>query len=162
MPSPINQIPQGLLSLLSAKGQGNNPGLILDDVNPVLDVRDMYLVALREQVTGGPVAAAVGSVQLTALTVPAGEVWFVWAYCVVSAPGAGAACTIAPGFLLNSAGSDLALGPYLAIAATESGRAQANPAPFWLTAGSIPTALVRSQTLAPNITGVMIISRMRI
>jgi hypothetical protein len=45
VPSTINRVPPGLLSLLGIQSTGINPSVLLDSVQPVFDLEQLYLQA---------------------------------------------------------------------------------------------------------------------
>lgn len=52
MPSLINRIPVGLLSLLGIKSVGQNPVMMPDSVQPVLDLTRFYTIQISEYIAG--------------------------------------------------------------------------------------------------------------
>lgn len=93
MPSLINRVPPGLLSLLGIKALGQNPSVLADILTPELDVTDLYFAAFSEQAGGttGAITTA-GTAPFSALTVPPGELWYLDRLAIVST-GALAAST---------------------------------------------------------------------
>lgn len=72
MPTQINKVPNGLLSLLDLKQLGKNPGFLSDQVIPSIDVLAAYgSYDLRMLNDVGGASAPFGTV----ITVPTGEVW---------------------------------------------------------------------------------------
>jgi hypothetical protein len=49
MPSLINRVPPGLLSLLGTKAMGINPSVLPDTVQPIVDTTQAYLGAFAER-----------------------------------------------------------------------------------------------------------------
>lgn len=76
MPSLVNRVPPGLLSLLGIKALGINPSILPDELQPNLDITSLYAVA-NSELLGGTTAAvgAPGVSAVSALLVPAGEIW---------------------------------------------------------------------------------------
>jgi hypothetical protein len=64
MPSTINRVPPGLLSLLDVKSMGVNPVQLGDQLLPVIELGNQYAAATGQLQTGTtPVAAAPGRVE---------------------------------------------------------------------------------------------------
>lgn len=89
MPSTINRVPPGLLSLLDIKAQGENPRFLSDVVGPVFQFRDLYELQKTEAR-----ASAIVSVSATGfhvgIQVPESEYWHVLHHSVALASvGAG-------------------------------------------------------------------------
>jgi hypothetical protein len=161
VPSPINTIAGGLLSMLGSKGQGGYPSALLDTVAPMLEIKELYLAFTRESIGSAAQAAAVGAIQFLDLAVPSGELWYVWEYAVAVAPGAGAAARIAPAFQNTPVSFTFPTAPYQAAAATENIRVPSTRQMLW-SPGTVPGCLVQSQTLAPNVTGAALITRLKV
>ncbi len=119
---PIQLIPPGLLGLLQIKSPaGQNPNVLNADVQPTLEMLDLYL-RTNQEVWGSnsgvtvAVSAPATVVQFSpnAIVVPAQEWWYVHHYSVSALPGAGG-FVIAPrlGMLLNRTGTIryIVLGP---------------------------------------------------
>lgn len=79
MPSLVNRVPPGLLSLLGIKALGVNPSVLQDDLEASLDVTDLYYVGNSEEIASQTSAInAVGAWPIsTPLLVPSGELWVV-------------------------------------------------------------------------------------
>lgn len=82
MSTPINRLPLGVLGFLGIKNGGRYPDQPTTNLAWVWSLEDFYLGANSEFVTATINPAALGSVN--ALTVPAGELWFVSNYGVGS------------------------------------------------------------------------------
>jgi hypothetical protein len=160
----INQLPAGLLSLLGSKGGQSNPSELSDLVACVLEIRDLYLSVNREVINDGNVAAAVGVLGFPngTLVVPPGEIWYVWDYEVICAPGAGAAVKMAPAYQTGPGGLAMVLSDFQSAAANEQVRVASRRYPMLWTAATTGIVVVQSQTLAPNISGGAIITRLKI
>jgi hypothetical protein len=64
MPSTINRVPPGLLSLLDVKSMGVNPVQLGDQLLPVIELGNQYAAATGQLLTGTtPAAAAPGRVE---------------------------------------------------------------------------------------------------
>lgn len=75
---PIQLIPTGLLGFFQLKNGGQNPNVMPDTLQCVLEMRDWYLQTQAFVLPGTDVAiAAVGLANY--LTVPNGKIWFVHA-----------------------------------------------------------------------------------
>lgn len=84
MPSrPISSLANGFLTLLGVKNMGKNPEVLLDEVRPVLEMRDWYLNSnIQEAVASAAgVATELAGFQ-GSMVVPAGELWWVDALTV--------------------------------------------------------------------------------
>lgn len=77
MPGLINRVPQGLLSLLDLKAQGENAKQLGGELQTVIDTSDLYIGSIRRSQSSTITPAGVGLNLFTALTVPAGFVWVV-------------------------------------------------------------------------------------
>lgn len=77
-PLTIQRYPRGLLDLLGSKSSGQNPVVLSEVVQPIIDVGQLYQVDLAEARSATTAAANLTGaygVTGTNLTVPAGEVW---------------------------------------------------------------------------------------
>ena len=157
MTNLIQSFPYGLQSVLDLKG-GELPKDLLTTVQPVLDLTQFYLLQKQESRLFTAKAAATDIQTWTDGTVPAGETWYVWQYDIAFTPGAGAQATCAPAVQFGLNGYVLATPR--AAAATIPVRVSAQ-VPFLAVAGSIFGFMCETQTLAPNITGYALISRLR-
>jgi len=111
MAGAINRIPQGFLSLLDLKTQGQNAHTLSDTLIPVVECLDFYLAAQRQVVTA-QAAASIGAVSAAALTPAAGEIWIVRQFCVFSVADLPAAATfeIVAGYVPLTTGTFIGLG----------------------------------------------------
>lgn len=76
MPSLVNRLPVGLLSLLGIKSTGLNPSTLLDEVRPTVDLSQYYLSDTWENTFGLTAAAnAPGLWAATAIAPPRGQLW---------------------------------------------------------------------------------------
>lgn len=100
MPSLINRVPQGLLSLLDMKTQGTNARILGEQLITVLDVVDFYLGPKRE-IVSALIAPALGWNSSGSLSPASGEVWLVRGLAAFSNADIAAAATlgIAVGFV---------------------------------------------------------------
>lgn len=97
MPQLINRVPRGLLGLLDSKAAGQNPALLLDEVQGGVELTDLYALNTRGTVSQASslTAAGVTAGIFTSLIVPDGEIWLVKAVTAhLSAPPLGAAATL--------------------------------------------------------------------
>jgi len=84
-PLLIQRPPIGLLDLLGLKAMGQTPIQLADTVGCTLaDCVDYYLCSRRQHLSSltGVAMVANTNYQLASLTVPAGEIWFLYAMCV--------------------------------------------------------------------------------
>jgi len=77
MPSPISRRPAGLLDLLLAQQQGQNPTDLIDSVSPTIDMLKFYEAERLDVTRDVKNVTAVGDVG--AVDIPAGEYWKVLA-----------------------------------------------------------------------------------
>lgn len=85
MPSLVNRVPPGLLSLLGIKALGVNPSVLPDELTSTIELLDLYAAA--NSTIGQFPTAVVGAVGLfagTGGTVPAGKLWLVSNVTVVT------------------------------------------------------------------------------
>lgn len=155
------QFPQGLLGLMGLRA--NEQGLLAptglsEMVIPTIELFDFYVSGRLEVITGAAVAAAVGAILFTDLVVPPAEFWYVREYFVTSSPGAGAAVAMAP--LISTIGG-FPVGDYEPVAANEIVRARMDR-PRFCPPGSTFGAAIRSQTLAPTVSGGLEFVRLRV
>lgn len=73
MPSQINRVPPGLLSLLGIKALGQNPSVLNDTVQPTVDLIRWYLSIYSQLETSDVAVGAVGIVISTTLRAGPGE-----------------------------------------------------------------------------------------
>ena len=162
MSQPIGRLPVGLVSLFNLADMGAAPRLLSDAMHGTFDVLELLMLQNREQlVTAASPAIVVGgnSFAGTVPDVPPGELWYVWNYTVLVAPGAGAAANIAPTYRDNA--TAYLVGSYEAAAANEEARCR-SAYPFWAKAGGRFGFVAKSVTLAPTAQGFLNISRFRI
>lgn len=76
MPAPISRRPSGILDLLLAQQQGQNPNNLVDDVQPVLDLEKFYEPDRLSVASTTTALTAVGST--STILVPAGERWKIY------------------------------------------------------------------------------------
>jgi len=94
VPSLINQVPPGLLSLLGIKALGVNPSILPDELSPSLDLFTLYIAG--NSIERRSTTAAIGTTgffSAAALIVPAGELWLVEAFSIDLSAVVGAATT---------------------------------------------------------------------
>jgi len=78
MPSLINRVPPGLLSLLGIKALGQNPSVLGDLLQAHLDVTSLYLNAFADVTANTTTAFNSPGIQgPSGFTVPPGEMWVV-------------------------------------------------------------------------------------
>lgn len=96
MPSIINRIPPGLLSMLDIKAQGENPKFLSDTVTPGMEFLPFYeLQKYEAQVSSIIATAAVGF--SAGIQVPEGQYWHVKHHSVfVTNVAAGEICWFSP------------------------------------------------------------------
>lgn len=96
MPSLINRVPPGLLSLLGIKALGQNPSVLSDTIAAEIDVAPLYLQAFSELVANSTTPFTTTGIVGGLVVVPAGEMWIVnRAACYAGAViGAATTCRI--------------------------------------------------------------------
>ena len=94
-PKTIQRLPVGLLDILGMQSTGDTPHLIADEVQPVMDLTDLYLTdRLSRSIAQTAVIAAIGFAvagTVTPLGPAPGEQWMV--YGLMTSSGALAAAT---------------------------------------------------------------------
>lgn len=95
MPSLINRVPPGLLSLLGIKAMGENPVVLTDELTPSIELLDFYAGANAIRLNGstGNITGT-GLFQVTALQPPTGEIWLINTCCYRTNAALAAATTI--------------------------------------------------------------------
>lgn len=93
MPSMINRVPQGLLSLLDMKSGGKNAQELSQTLISVLDATDFYLASKREFLSA-QIAPALGWNSSSTLSPAPGEIWLVRTLCAFSNADIAAAATL--------------------------------------------------------------------
>lgn len=79
----INRVPKGFLGILDAKTGGRTPAEPLGALAPTMDLTPNYLADIPLEVVQASTGAAVLALQFVApVTVPAGELWYVYAVSV--------------------------------------------------------------------------------
>jgi hypothetical protein len=157
---PIQTPPLGLSSLLGLKGQGV-PNALLNDVALMMDITQMYLIAIQEAKTFAGLAAAVGSNPFAADgVVPAGELWYVWDFQVLATSGVGVTGRFAPQMTHFSSLNIIKAEP-LSIAASELLRVRAWKVPYWAQSGSVFGFMCQNVTGALTVSGSALISKLR-
>lgn len=85
MPSLINRVPPGLLSLLDIKALGQNPSFLTDSVQPTIDLSDFYARIYSSLVTDfTAIPGAVGFQAVTAFDTAPGEIIVVAGLCCIA------------------------------------------------------------------------------
>jgi hypothetical protein len=97
VPRGLSKLPLGLLGFFGIKNGGDYPQAVRADIQPVLDLAQMFAINYRELLSYAPVAAlgfvSANSVTGVSPTVPAGEVWFISAVSVQTFTGVGDSIT---------------------------------------------------------------------
>lgn len=162
MPYGISKYAKALTSVLGLKERGQGPRDFSETIVGTIDVSSLYLLEDRQLIlTTANVAPAVGSNGFPIpVAVPPGEIWFVWSYSVVCTLGAGAAIDMASSTGLDGLPYSAPLTPYVAGSATQA--IKTGPiVPYFAAAGTSFEFLVRSVTLAPSVSGQIVITRLR-
>jgi hypothetical protein len=164
MPFDISKYAKGLPSLLGFKERGRGPPVFADNVVGIADVRDLYLLNDRVLETSAVnVAPAVGSNSYpTPFLVPAGELWYVWSYACVANAGAGGQLTFCAGVKLDGLNFSAPLTLFISVPATQSIRTGPLVRPFWAGPGTEFTFIVQTVAATPDITGLAIVSKLKV
>jgi len=156
----ISKYARALPSLLDLKEKGQGPRDFADQVVGIVRMDDLYLLQGRETFLTAAVATpAVGFNPFTTV-VPANEIWFVWEYWVAAVTAAGEAVSIQPAVLFDGV-SAAPTGPPLAALAS-SGVWAPSAKRFWATPGSTFGFLCQSFTLAPDVQGGLLVTKLRV
>lgn len=75
----VNRVPRGLLGLLDAKTQGQTPSDTTGVLSPVIDLTPNYLADIPFDVGQASDISNTVGLNLGVVTVPAGELWYVYA-----------------------------------------------------------------------------------
>jgi hypothetical protein len=160
----ISKYARGLPSLLDLKERGSGPREFADQVVGTVDVKDLYLLTGRETLTSNSNLAPAVDTNFypgaNSFSVPLGEMWYVWEYSVQCNAGAGAALDFAACALFDNSTS-VVLSPYVQAAATQVRRTYL-PKPFWLPPGGVLAFTVAAVTLAPSVTGQVVVTRLKV
>lgn len=163
MPLDVTNLAKGLNSLLALKQGGRGPSVLADTLAPTVELLQPYLLNLREyQSFGSQTLPVVGTNNYaTTQVVPAGELWYVWAYLISASPGAGEACDFAPSVSIDGIPLSVPLVPYVSGSAGQDCRA-ASTTPFWAGPGTIFQFQCRSLTLQPDVFGAAIVTKLKV
>jgi hypothetical protein len=162
MPFELGKYPRGMTGVLGLRASGETPRSMADQLVSVVDATPFYLLDTREFLLGTQkVGVAVGVNDIPSLTVPPGQVWYVWEYAIACTLGAGTAIDCAPSVVLDGLGLTSLAGGYVAGAALQQIRGRADPGCLW-GPGSVPGVFVRSVTGALNVDSAVIITRLKI
>lgn len=74
---PISAQTRGFLSLLGLKNTGRNPGVLLDDVRPALEMAPWYLASSAIQRTVAVTSVAIARGIIVQLLVPEDQTWWI-------------------------------------------------------------------------------------
>lgn len=160
MPFSISKYARALPSLLDLKEKGMGPREFADQVVGTVELRDNYLLQERQTLLTAAVATPVVGFNAFTTVVPANEIWFVWEYWVASVTAVGEAVTIAPACLFDGVSS--APLNQMAAAAASSGVWNPSTHPFWATPGSTLGFLCAAVTLAPDVQGGLLVTKLRV
>lgn len=163
MPSII-KLARGLRALVGGQGENYSPQEIAAVLAPTIDLLQPYLLDNREYISMGVAAAPVlgaNRFPAPAVPVPAGELWYVWNYVVVSQPGAGAAIDLVAAIEVDGNPLTNPVGQYKSATAGQEARSY-NLEPFWAGPSTWFGFAVGSLTLTPSIFGALVATRLRI
>jgi hypothetical protein len=78
-PQDIQRFPRGLIDILGMRATGETPSRLAQETQPQLDLIDLYLLDRQRQFqNSSAVIAANGNVLIPGMTVPSGELWFLY------------------------------------------------------------------------------------
>jgi hypothetical protein len=78
-PQDIQRYPRGLIDLLGMRATGETPHQLGKDLAPVLEQLDLYLLDRQRQIqTSTTTVSSLGNLLFPSMTVPSGELWFVY------------------------------------------------------------------------------------
>jgi hypothetical protein len=122
----IQRFPVGLLEMLGMKGTGDTPHQLGADISGGLDLTSLYLAQRRVTLSANTGVAMVANTtyNLTSLTVPSGEIWFVYG-ATARLTGSTAAATAIRFWLAwsraNAATTPIALADAASVGALDNG-----------------------------------------
>lgn len=149
MPSLINQVPPGLLSLLGIKALGVNPSILPDELSASLELLPLYLNGNAQEIRFvTAVLNAAGLFFSTAQTVPPGEIWLVEQYSIELTGVVAAATTyrLKPVFYNVQTFNTYAVGPAASAVAGDR-LVTGSEAPFYMAANHRFAVYVEQLTL---------------
>jgi len=158
---PIQSSPRGLLGLLQLKNVGQNPELLLDAVQPVLEMRELYISGLLELVAVAATAAAVGPNNV--ISVPNNETWFIRTVCATTEVlGAAEAIRVQPAIAYGASLLTTPVGDLQAAVTGERVRAHSDPAALLIAGpGDVIGFWVAALTGAVNVDTSVLFARVR-
>jgi len=159
-PTPIGNVPRGLVSLFGLNTMGQAPNLMNNQIVPTFDIEQLLLLN-RELLTGSNNSGP-GGIIFTASIVPPGELWYVWSAGVRTATLAGETIRISSAY--QQSGALLPSGQW-----REFGSAVAEQlgmligANFWLGPGTSLGVIVEKETgAAKSLNWYAVIVRLKI
>lgn len=158
----IAGFPAGLLDLIGSQNLGEGVREFENAFRGIVDVGELLLVSEQESIGTTTTALVNNSTNLTfppAVQVPVGEVWRINQVSGVIAAGAGAAVNAVPIVVLGQ--FSMAIGPLVAVAATQTRFAYASEVPFWLPAGAWLSVYSSEMTLVPTCSMAVLFNRLR-
>lgn len=161
MPFEISKYAKGMPSILGLKERGLGLPAMADQLVSVFDARDLYLLDQREfaaftnvSPTGGPLAFSDG-------IVPAGELWYVWNFQIGCQPGAGVAITMAPAIYFDANPNASVVGDFIDVPANQNAQAVTRR-PHWCGPGTRFAVYAKTVTLAPSVSGGVVVTRLKV
>lgn len=153
--------PAGLLDLVGAQNFGSAPNNLSDVIVPTLNIDDLYLAGRVEQIAtvGDVIAVGTNGTKIFVHTVPAGELWRVWAGSALASTAAGEAVVFTPILLFGN--SPIAAGPTTTLGASANGFAQMTSLPLWLRSGTKIGIWGHSATGVPSGSVALAVTRLR-
>jgi len=149
MPSLVNRVPPGLLSLLGIKAGGQNPAILPDTLQPTLELLELYIAGNAQETL--QLTSAVNLPGIWGIVSPApgpGEIYYVERFSVgiLSVLAAGTVYRVQPAIYDASAANKVwTFGPPVSAAAGEIFNC-ASDRPFILPAGYRLAAMVSQYT----------------
>ena len=160
-PTPIGNIPRGLVSLFQLSTMGQAPNLMNNQIVPTFDIEQLLLLNRELLLGSNNTSPGIGGIIFTNSVVPPGELWYVWSAGIRSATLAGESLRIngaytQQGALLPAGDSRQCGGAVAEQLGLPIGQG------FWLGPGAGIGCIVEAETgLAKTLTWYMVIVRLR-
>jgi hypothetical protein len=161
-PTPISNLPRGLVSLFGLNTFGSAPNLMSNQIVPTFDIKELLLLNRELLLGSNNTTPGLGGLIFNQSIVPPGELWYVWSAGIRSGTLAGESLRINGAYTqsgaLLPAGDSRSCG---GVAAEQLGLPIGQN--FWLGPGAGIGAIVEEETgLAKTLTWFMVIVRLRI
>ena len=133
-----SKFPLGFLDLIGAQNFGENPRLVADQVNPIVDIGEQYLVSTQVMLAGSAGGGVNGfNAFIPDLVVPVGQMWRLLAFSVGISTNVGVTASFAPSLRpVVGTGGRLSLADQRDIAASRVENTASRGLPLWLLSGA--------------------------